>query len=195
MPATLTSQSPLANEPFGQTGVRQYLFPALTVLSLTCMVLSLGMWVRSHYIVDRFSTRTAKSTWYVSSIYGRVLVAWGEDSPQPAPRGEWQYMQSPIPDVINDKWRPSVWKMIGFEWRGQPYDSTWGDEGGWLRARWPFIAALWGVLPVVRVVRERRRKREIDRLLRGQCPRCGYDLRAAANRCPECGTVPLELQA
>ena len=33
-------------------------------------------------------------------------------------------------------------------------------------------------------------RRRRDRSARGQCPACGYDLRATPGRCPECGTAP-----
>jgi hypothetical protein len=40
-----------------------------------------------------------------------------------------------------------------------------------------------GFGPILRLIRERRRKSL------GRCTRCGYDIRATPDRCPECGTV------
>ena len=66
-------------------------------------------------------------------------------------------------------------------------DNTTG--GRMYRVYFPF----WGLtivsliapgMVVIAYCRRRHRHR------RGMCPRCGYDLRATAQRCPECGAVP-----
>ena len=56
----------------------------------------------------------------------------------------------------------------------------------------PFWALLLPTLPLaVRPWwRSRRVIRAADRGAAGQCPACGYDLRATPGRCPECGLDP-----
>ena len=34
-----------------------------------------------------------------------------------------------------------------------------------------------------------RLHRRVCRIARGECPRCGYDVRASTDRCPECGGI------
>jgi hypothetical protein len=53
---------------------------------------------------------------------------------------------------------------------------------------YPIAAAAAAVLPLAWVISSSRRRRR-DRLARGLCPRCGYDLRATPEQCPECGAV------
>ena len=49
------------------------------------------------------------------------------------------------------------------------------------------------VLALIYITQDKQRvaREEANRRRRGMiCVRCGYDLRATPNRCPECGTMP-----
>jgi hypothetical protein len=75
---------------------------------------------------------------------------------------------------------------------------TWGPAGGpptfvtynELAVPFPLPVAVCAIVllwPVVRLAVNQRRQR--TRTASGHCPQCGYDLRASAQRCPECGAL------
>jgi hypothetical protein len=50
-----------------------------------------------------------------------------------------------------------------------------------------------GIIITMLAIRREERKAMAAGLAAGLCPRCGYDLRATPERCPECGTQPIHI--
>jgi len=119
----------------------------------------------------------------VYSQWGRVQVSWGEGVDLPAVlTGFFRHAE----------WRPDLahpWRLLGVyverERPGSPLTRFhYVSFPYWLPAA---MTAPLAVRAVRLAVEWRRRRR---RHAAGCCPRCGYDLRATPERCPECGTSP-----
>jgi hypothetical protein len=103
-------------------------------------------------------------------------------------------------ELARGVWRPGG----GFEIHSARLNLPKGDYSD-PQARWTWeqsapvvrgaAVPYWAVMVLLLALPARvawRARRRGRRLGRGQCPACGYDLRATPGRCPECGAVPVE---
>jgi hypothetical protein len=58
-----------------------------------------------------------------------------------------------------------------------------------------FLVMLFSVTPTISLIEWRHRRVTRNRVERGLCPNCGYDLRVTPARCPECGQMKRSLAA
>jgi len=155
------------------------LLNALTVLSLLICLATVVLWVRegeyNEMLVGPASTRITR--WLVANRSGIEYLALPEnfnketiEANAHAPHW-WQdltYGKQYVGDrqgtgfIFNSKFLINI---------GVPY--------------W-FICLITALAPAIRLTARLRRKRHPP----GLCPKCGYDLRATPDRCPECGSIP-----
>ena len=134
---------------------------------------------------------------------GRLLLrAESNDggSGDPVPAGTslvWTWEAGVRPKVEPARWsyrdRGSRQSPAGWRWAALGLTAERHDEPGfWTRSlevpcSWLALALAAG--PAGSLVLRARRCRELARRQAGLCPRCGYDLRASPERCPECGAT------
>ncbi len=139
---------------------------ALTIFSLIGLLFSVGLWGVSYWNVSYYSGSLGIAVVRGTIALHSVLCQ--------THKGDWYvggYM-----GFYNIMWRP----LMGYvnptkPWQKSLYMSLWVPTVA-------FAATLWACSPVTHHRRRKRKKL-------GLCLKCGYDLRASKDRCPECGAA------
>jgi hypothetical protein len=175
----------------------------LAVLSLLLCVALAGLWRSS----QRQYLYGIGHRWSVVSLFGQPFE-WAWKSIDGHVELEWRRRTQPVPGPRFADWQAFVaWRSqfpsdaryarFGFAAYAGPFilyantgTSMEGSVRGIIVPYWlPVI--LLGVLPARLLLHSIRASRSRRRSLRGAgiCRRCGYDLRATPDRCPECGAL------
>jgi hypothetical protein len=176
---------------------------AMAVSLLLCIATTL-LWVRNRSVSDNLSLidRPTVSIRLTSGRDGPRFIAIRRHSFAGNPyrgRDTWQIWTRP---------RRAGWpadQRFGRSWRGFGYERrtkrifwTGGEPpitGYFTMERYVLLAPWWPFLllpALLPFLAAARRLRGRFRTRAGRCRRCGYDLRATPDRCPECGSVNAE---
>lgn len=170
----------------------------LTALSVLVCAASIGMWVRSYWAGESViwkcwepATLQERERGIRSGrgglMFWRHWYSWkqlSETAPIRLRPGfetvKWERDPAPSHWVIFVN-RPSLWNRMGFD-----LATSSSVDYQFTRICVPYwcLALIGAMLPGIRIGRWLRRRPRA-----GLCARCGYDLRATPDRCPECGSV------
>ena len=175
----------------------------VVVLSLLLCVATVALWVRSYVWVERFIDRSLDPGKRIDTIgsakgallYTHVRIEVSGERPTDRMAVGREIIRFHAAETGGVSGGTVLWGVPhgAFGWE-QRVDVD-PPRGPW-RLRWTrlsigvphgALAALFAALPAAAAL---RRARGGGRRVRGECPTCGYDLRATPERCPECGAVP-----
>ncbi|MDB5329652.1 MAG: hypothetical protein JWP03_803 [Phycisphaerales bacterium] len=170
------------------------LFTLALVFSLLLCIAAAGLWARSYFVRDSLRFRgTGRDRNLLSSAHGEMLAMTFFDDPffEDTYAGGVRWEKDNVDDIFGDWLLPTaVPRHAGFVYahfqtiylagNGKPVNCRAVAMPYW------FPATLFAIAPLIEL-RKRIRSRRTNQI--GLCPKCGYDLRATPDRCPECGTA------
>ena len=170
--------------------MKRRLFNLAAALSLLLCVASVGLWVRSYWRTDVvvWPVRHSECCLLVSKGWAAFVRIDGTETFTLLSMDGYAESTPDESATIKDFQKDMV-----LAWCSQTAGYQWGV--GCRRTPQMAIAALHLWIPATIMSAgpawiARRWLRGHRRRLLGLCDRCGYDLRATPDRCPECGTVP-----
>jgi hypothetical protein len=162
--------------------MKRRLLNLLTAVSLLLCAAVVGLWVGSYSVGDVVRVRT-DSRWYQAwSDKGSLRFGTHLRSELDFDLPRYQATVPPGYDIARA--RAAVKRRL--EWNGFRYlaESRAAASSRSVHVPTWFAALLTAALPALWLGGKLRR-----RYPPGHCNRCGYDLRASPDKCPECGTM------
>jgi len=193
--------------------LRSFALWMLGLASFVGLVVTLSLWIRT-YFVHTATADAVTGGWMtpaevrpfvaknisVESWAGGVtlyVTSFSVTSEQEIER--YQKLPQRGPQYARMGGRPfpdNWWQTLKPTWGSQtsPMPPRLGGSRTMWHVRLPYWlpSLLFALLPAYCVRRWLRARR---RRAAGQCPTCGYDLRATPDRCPECGGAPVVVSA
>lgn len=165
--------------------MRLRLFTIAAGVSLILFLITSIMWVRSYWRIDAIVYADTSREWVVGGVGGRFVV---RNAPASSRQG-FEFHSSayrwPVVQLGH-----GFWRRLGFSHyvlEVDPRRPFMGLQQSVTVVPIWSVAFLWGVVPLAWSGRALKRRKMRDRVNRGLCKQCGYDLRATPDRCPECG--------
>lgn len=169
---------------------RRRLFAGVSVLALILCLAMVGLWVRSYWVADAFSYSQSQWSVFMESGGGQFRFEHVQAMPERDYVGYSGFSHStdradgpirlgqrmPGSRSHFDRW--GFWIVTGERWGDYHYSAF---VPAW------FVLMLLLSAPAYWLLGPRRQLKRWRKL--GRCERCGYDLRASPERCPECGMM------
>jgi hypothetical protein len=156
-----------------------------------------ALWVRSRWRSDTVYRQATPQAWSIASNDGGVTVGRRNYDGLRLQDESWGHLSGAATGIGYGVRR---WGFAGFA--GGDIQGGVGTGGMAYKFRDDYWTVPYWVLvlvasayPLLLVVGRTRGRAARARVRNGQCPSCGYDLRASPERCPECGRSGTSLAA